>query len=184
MSEPFKGAPHTVLHIKSCALRGQSSYELRLLAEDIVGRLDSKDYLSEILAIYYWVLSHTRYANDPRTVELVRNPEEMLRRLTRNVSQLRDLFARGTYGKWKPSLDCDDLTCLLCALFLVLGREVQICTVAFRHAFFRGQRQFQHVYLRVREPRTGNWIVLDPVAADTTASMLRRVKAVKIYPVA
>ncbi len=184
VTEPFKGAPHTVQHIKACALRAQHSYQLRLLAEDIVGRLSGKDYLSEILAIYYWVCSHTRYANDPRTLELVRGPGELLARLEANVSRLRDQFAKGMHGTWKPSLDCDDLTCLLCALFLVLGREVQICTVAFRNAFFRGKRQYQHVYIRVREPRTGNWIVLDPVAAETTAEMLRRIKAVKFWAIA
>ena len=74
VTEPFKGAPHTVEHIKRCALGAQRYYPLRLLAEDIVGRLDSKDYLSEIMAVYYWVCGHTRYANDPRTIELVRSP--------------------------------------------------------------------------------------------------------------
>jgi transglutaminase-like putative cysteine protease len=157
---------------------------LRLLAEDIVGRLGSKDYLSEILAIYYWVCANTRYANDPRTVELVRSPTELLARLRTNVSQLRDVYARGMHGRWRPSLDCDDLTCLLAALFLIVGREVRILTVAFRHAFFAGQRQYQHVYLQVREPRTNHWIVLDPVAADTTPQMLGRIKAVKIWAVA
>lgn len=156
---------------------------MRLLAEDIVGRLDSKDYLSEIMAIYYWVCSHTRYANDPRTIELVRSPPEMLSRLQANVTRLRADFA-SSHGTWKPSLDCDDLTCLFVALFLILGREVRVITVAFRHAFFAGKRQYQHVYIQVREPRTMNWIVLDPVAADTTGEMLRNVKAVKIWPIA
>lgn len=183
-SEPFRGAPHTVSHIKRCAIQAQHAYELRLLAEDIVGRLDSKDYLSEILAVYYWVCSHTRYANDPRTIELVRSPTELLGRLEENVAKLRAAFAASSHGTWKPSLDCDDLTCLLAALFLSLGREVRIVTVAFRNAFFNGQRQYQHVYLQVREPRTMTWIVLDPVAADTTGEMLRKVKAVKIWPIA
>ena len=183
VTEPFRGAPHTVEHIKRVALAAQTYYPLRLLAEDIVGQLSSKDYLSEILAIYWWVCSHVRYANDPRTVELVRSPEEVLRRLQENVVKLRQVFA-ATGVTWKPSLDCDDITALLCALFLSLGREVRIVTVAFKNAFYNGKRQYQHVYLQVREPRTMQWIVLDPVAAETTDSMLRRVKAVKIYPVA
>lgn len=178
--EPFRGAPHTVQLIKDCALRAQHYYPLRQLAEDIIGRIGSKDYLSEILAIYYWVLAHTRYANDPRTVELVRSPADYLARLQRNVDQLRGQ----THGTWKPSLDCDDLACLLVALFLIIGREVRICTVAFRNAFFGGQRQYQHVYVQVREPRTNHWIVLDPVAADTTPQMLRRIKAIKFWAVA
>ncbi|HZJ67653.1 MAG TPA: transglutaminase-like domain-containing protein [Kofleriaceae bacterium] len=183
--EPFRGAPHTVASIKDCALAAQHYYPLRLLAEDIVGRIGSKDYLSEILAIYYWVLSHARYSNDPRTIELVRAPRELLPRLQANVNRLRDVFAKGSmHGTWKPSLDCDDLTCLLAALFLIVGREVRIVTVAFKNAFFAGKRQYQHVYLQVREPRTNRWIVLDPVAADTTGQMLGRVVALKIWPIA
>ena len=178
ITEPFRGAPHTVEHIKRAALESQTQYPLRLLAEDIVGKLGSKDYLSEILAIYYWVCANTRYANDPRTVELVRSPREVLSRLQRAVSQLR------SGSRWKPSLDCDDLTALLAALFLSLGREVRIVTVAFRHAFYNGQRQYQHVYVQVREPRTMQWIILDPVAAEATGEMTRRIKAVKIWPIA
>lgn len=182
LTEPFKGAPHTVQHIRRVALGAQGDYALRLLAEDVVGRLGSKDYLSEICAIYYWVLANTRYANDPRTVELVRSPREVLTRLRRNVQALRG--AAAGLATWKPSLDCDDMTALYAGLFLALGREVRIVTVAFRDAFYAGKRQYGHVYVQVREPRTGHWIVLDPVAAEDTGDMLRRVKAVKIWPIA
>lgn len=182
MTEPFHGAPHTVEHIKRAALESQSHYPLRLLAEDIVGRLGSKDYLSEILAVYCWVVNNTRYANDPRTVELVRSPREVVSRLYANIDRLRSNFSGKT--KWRPSLDCDDLSTLLAGLFLSLGREVRIVTVAFRNAFYNGKRQYQHVYVQVREPRTLQWIVLDPVAAETTGEMLRRTKAVKIWPIA
>lgn len=154
------------------------------MAEDIIGRLEGKDYVSEILAIYYWVCSHTRYANDPRTIELIRSPRELLERLKKNVDQLRDTFAGGSHGTWKPSLDCDDLTTLIAALLLSIGREVRICTVAFRNMFFRGRRQYSHVYLQAREPRSLAWIVLDPTAAETTQQMLGRVKAVKFWAIA
>jgi transglutaminase-like putative cysteine protease len=191
ITEPFQGAPHTVEHIKRVALEAQTHYPLRLLAEDVVGRIGSKDYLSEILAIYYWVCSHVRYANDPRTIELVRSPREVLARsramqgkMQGAVARLRRSFAAGGKNAWKPSLDCDDITALLIALFLSVGREVRIMTVAFRDAFFGGTRQYQHVYVQVREPRTLQWIVVDPVAAEGTGEMLRRIKAVKIWPVA
>lgn len=181
--EPFRGAPHTVAQIKRLALEAQGHYPLRLLAEDIIGRLQPKDFLSEILAIYWWVIGHVRYANDPRTVELVRSPGEILERVKRAVAQLRQVFADPSL-RWRPSLDCDDLTTLLAGLFLSIGREVRVVTVAFRDAFFAGKRQYQHVYLQVREPRTMQWIVLDPVAAEQTSQMLRRIKAVKIWPLA
>ena len=181
--EPFRGAKHTVAAIRKLALAAQQDYDLRLLAEEVVGRLAPKDYLSEILALYTWVCCHVRYANDPRTVELVRSPRESLSRMRRTVTQLRGA-AGGRSSGWRPSLDCDDITTLLCGLFLALGREVRIVTVAFRDAFVGSERQYQHVYLQVREPRTGAWIVLDPVAAEKTREMLSRVRAVKIWPVA
>lgn len=174
--ESFRGAPHTVQHIKTAALEAQTDYQVRLLAEDVCGHLDSKDYLSEILAVYYWVLGNVRYMNDPRTVELVRSPAEILRRIRAAARKLRE--------GWRPSLDCDDKVALLVALFLIMGREVQIVTVAFKHFYHRGKRQYQHVLIRVREPRTGNWIILDPVAAEDSAQMKSRIVAVKIWPVA
>lgn len=180
---PFAGAPQTVSYIRKVALGAQTQYPLRLLAEDIIGQLGSKDYLSEILAIYYWVCAHTRYANDPRTVELVRSPREGLSRLMAMAGKLRTQIGSQTIT-WKPSVDCDDLTALLAALFLSIGRQVRIVTVAFKDAFHGGNRQYSHVYLQVREPRTNQWIVVDPVAADTTGEMLSRVKAAKIWPVA
>lgn len=182
IQEPFAGAPHTVGHIRRLAVECQAHYPLRLLAEEIVGRLGSKDYLSEILAPYYWVLGHTRYANDPRNVELVRSASETLSRLKDHVARLLPV-ARGE-SQWRPSVDCDDCVALLAGLFLCLGREVQIVTVTFDKKYVQGVRQYGHVYLRVREPRTGTWIVLDPVAAEGAAEMLSRVKAFKIWPVA
>lgn len=165
----FRGAPQTVALIKQYAIEAQSQPRIRLLAEEIVSGLGSKDYVSEILAIYYFVLHHTRYANDPRTVELVRRPELVIDEILSGKT---------------PSLDCDDLVTFLAALLLSLGREVRVVTAAFRHAFYRGERQFSHVYLQVKEPRTHQWITLDPVAADDTSTMLKRVRAVKLWAVA
>jgi len=165
----FRGAPHTVELIKRYALQAQRNASVRLLAEQIVQGLGSKDYASEILAVYYWVLSHTRYANDPRTVELVKDPS---------------LVARELAAGKVPSLDCDDMVALLVALYLSLGRQVQIVTVAFKNLFYNGERQYSHVLVRVLEPRTRTWTLVDPVAAEDTGQMRRRVKAVKIWPVA
>jgi hypothetical protein len=169
MSAPFRGAPQTVALIKKYALKAQSDPSVRLLAEEIVSGLGPKDYVSEIAAIYYYVISHTRYANDPRTVELVRRPERIIAEIRR--------------GK-VPSLDCDDLVVFQAALLLSLGREVRAVTIAFQKIQHLGQVQYSHVYLQVKEPRTGRWIVLDPVAAEETAAMLKQGKAIKIWPLA
>jgi hypothetical protein len=165
----FHGAPHTVALIKKYALEAQGKPYVRLLAEEIVSDLGSKDYLSEIAAIYYYVLNHCRYANDPRTVELVRRPERIVHELASGKT---------------PSLDCDDLVTFQAALLLSLGREVRVVTVAFQKAVYKGQVQYSHVYLQAREPRSGKWIVLDPVAAEETPQMLKRTKVRKIWPLA
>ena len=151
------------------ARRSQHQHAVRSLAERICSGLQSKDYLSEILAVYYFVLAHTRYMNDPRQIELVRAPWRVV----------AEIEAGGI-----PSLDCDDMATLLAALLLAIGREVRIVTLAFRHMFFNGKRQYQHVVLQTREPRTGVWILLDPVAAEDCERMVQRVQAAKIWPVA
>jgi hypothetical protein len=165
----FHGAPHTVDLIKRYAIEAQRDPSVRLFAEEVVSGLQSKDYLSEIIAIYHATLAHTRYTNDPRSVELVKKPAWVVQQI--RVGQI-------------PSLDCDDLVAFQAGLLLSLGREVRAVTAAFRDAFHAGERQYSHVYLQVKEPRTSTWITLDPVAAEETSTMLRRVRAVKIWPIA
>ena len=165
----FRGAPHTVELMKRYAVESQRDSAVRAFAESIVAGLQSKDYLSEILAVYYAVVRRTRYANDPRSVELVKKPGWVVRQIL--AGQV-------------PSLDCDDLVTLQAALLLSLGREVRAVTAAFGDSFFGGERQYSHVYMQVREPRSRSWITLDPVAAEETGTMLGRVRALKIWPIA
>jgi len=165
----FRGAPATVALVKRYALEAQQDPSVRMLAEDIVQHVGSKDYLSEILSVYNFVLGAVRYCNDPRTIELVKRP---------------GLVARQIAAGQVPSLDCDDLTTLLAALLLSLGREVRAVTVAFHDAFYNGERQYSHIFCEVKEPRSNRWIVLDPVAAEDTDKMLRRVRAVKYWAIA
>lgn len=169
MQAPFRGAPQTVALIKKYALESQGKPSVRLLAEEIVSGLGPKDTLSEIAAIYYYVIGHVRYANDPRTVELVRSPELIIDEIFRGKT---------------PSLDCDDLVTFEAALLLSLGREVRVVTIAFQNIKYKGQAQYSHVYLQVKEPRTSRWITLDPVAAEDTATMLKQGKAIKVWPLA
>ena len=154
--------------MRRAALEAQHSYEVRKLAEAVCGGLPSKAYVDEYLALYYFVLAHCRYMRDPRTVELVRSPT---------------VIARALWSGQTPSVDCDDMACLLAALVLAVGGRPRFVTVAFRDAFYRGERQYSHVYCQAQEPQTGAWIALDPVAADQTKSMLRRVKAYKVWAV-
>lgn len=165
----YRGAPQTIQVMRRAALDSQHHLSVRQLAEQVCGRLDSKDYTSEYLACYNLVLQRCRYMRDPRTVELVRAPY-----------LVADEILRGG----RPSLDCDDMSAFLGALVLAVGGNTRFVTVAFRNAFYNGQRQYSHVFAQALEPRTGTWIVLDPVAADKTDEMMGRVRAAAVWPVA
>lgn len=165
----YWGAPQTISVMAKSALEADKHFEVRRLVEAICEGLESKDYTSEYLACFHYVLQHTRYMRDPRRTELVRAPW---------------ILARQILAGQRPSIDCDDLACLLAAMMLALGAKVEFVTVAFSDAFYDGRRQFSHVFIRVLEPRSGVWIVLDPVAAEKTSQMLARVKAYDTWPVA
>lgn len=165
----YRGAPQTVNVMRKAALQSQSRMSVRRLAEYVCQALDSKDYVSEYLALYQFLLQRTRYMRDPRTVELVKAPY---------------LVADEILQGGRPSLDCDDLSATLAALILAVGGNARFVTVAFHDAFHAGKRQYSHVFCQALEPRTGQWIVLDPVAAEKTDEMMQRVKAAAVWPVA
>lgn len=166
---PYRGAPQTVSLLQRSALEAQNHYAVRQLAEHYCRRLHSKDYLSEYLAVYYGLMATCRYMRDPRTVELVRAPYVVAEEILRGG---------------RPNLDCDDMSNALAALVLSMGGSARYVTVAFRNLFFRGQRQYSHIFMQAQDPRTGTWIVLDPVAAENTPKMLRTIVAAKTWPIA
>lgn len=164
---PYRGASQTIWAMKKAAL--EESYPVRLLAEQICDGVKSKDYLSEYAALYFFVCSRTRYARDPRKVELVRSPAVV-------VDQL--LAGR------TPNLDCDDMSAFLGCMLLMMGAETRFATLAFSSMFYRGQRQYSHVCVQAKEPRSGAWITLDPVAGPRTPDMLKRCVAAAYWPLA
>lgn len=164
----YWGVPQTIEVMAKAVLDDQKHFETRRLVEAICEGLDSKDYTSEYLACFYFVLQKTRYMRDPRRTELVKAPW---------------LLSKQILDGHRPSIDCDELSTLLAAMCMQLGAKVEFVTVAFTDQFYGGRRQFSHVFLRVLEPRTGVWIVLDPVAAEKTGQMLARVKAHDVWPI-
>jgi hypothetical protein len=165
----YRGAPQTIAVIKHAVAGAPGHPIVRKLAEDITSGLANKDALSEALAFYYFTLANTRYMRDPRTVEYVRAPW---------------IVAQEIYDGRVPALDCDDMTGLICGLASVSGAECRAVTVAFRNMFYQGLRQYSHVFAQIREPRTGRWVTLDPVAGDKTEEMKSRVVAAKFWPIA
>lgn len=165
----YRGAPQTIAVIKKSAIESQTKPVVRMLAEEVTKHLPSKDTVSEALAYYNLVLDRTRYMRDPRNIEYVRAPWVVV----------EQIMAGHT-----PGLDCDDMTALICALGTISGAECRAVTVAFKNMFYKGRRQYSHVFAQIREPRTGAWMTLDPVAGDKTNEMKDRIVAAKFWPVA
>lgn len=164
----YGGAKQTIALMQKAALEDGKHFETRRIAEMVCENLDSKDYTSEYLALYHFLLANTRYMRDPRRVELVRAPYIVSQQL---------LAGR------RPSLDCDDMALWLSAAVMAVGGRCEFCTVAFQLMFYEGEPQYSHVFTRASEPRNRTMIVLDPVAAEKTPQMLSRVKAAEAWPI-
>lgn len=150
---PFTGPAHTlrVMEDKALGARGEQSFLVRQFAEEVTRHVEPKDYLGEIIAVRNVFLQRSpmtgaplfRYTNDPRHVELLKDPERM-------VTELK------YYGS--TLVDCDEITLLAGTMCLTLGREVEWVALGFM------PRQLSHVGTRVREPKSNRWIWLDAVA--------------------
>lgn len=162
----YYGAPQTIEVMSKAALDDQRHFATRQIAESVCEGLDSKDYLSEYLALYYFLMQRTRYMRDPRRTELVRAPWVISEQI---------LAGR------RPSIDCDDAACWLAAAVLAVGGTAWFATVAFARMMYQGQVQYSHVFTVALEPRTRGRIVIDPVAAENTRQMLFRVKAARLW---
>ncbi len=170
----YNGAPQTIALMGKSALGDSKDFTVRQLAENVCQGLDSKDYVSEYLAGYYFLLQHTRYMRDPRRDELVRSPA---------------WIAKQILAGFRPSIDCDDASNFLAAWVLAVGGQAWFATLAFANQFAMGpngkpQRQYSHVLAGATDPRTATRIILDPVAAEKTGEMLTRVKAARVWPIA
>jgi hypothetical protein len=153
----FNGHPDTLRAMVEAAQgrQGEQSLLVRRMSEEIVRRVQPKDYLGEMLAIRYWVTERVRYVNDPLHVELVVAPERVL----------DDVLSYGT-----AIGDCDDLALLIGTMCLCVGRVAEFVVVGFG-----APGEYSHVFARAQEPRSGAWIVLDPVAGTDEAGMLAQV---------
>lgn len=165
----YYGARQTIDTMRRAVLEDARYFDTRRLAEAICEGIDSKDYASEYIALYNFILQHSRYMRDPRRVELVRAPYVVSRQILQGH---------------RPSLDCDDMTTWINAAIMSVGGQPEFVTVAFQKIVDPdGNVQFSHVFSRALEPRSKVRMVFDPVAAEKTGEMLGRVKAVGIWPV-
>lgn len=164
----YSGAPQTIDVMRQAALDDANHFETRQLAESVCEGIDSKDYTSEYLALYHCLLQRTRYMRDPRRTELVRAPY---------------LISKQILAGHRPSIDCDDGALWLASAILSVGGSAAFITCAFQRLYYEGRIQHSHVFTRALEPRSRAWIVLDPVAAEKTPQMLRRMVDASVWPV-
>lgn len=160
---PFRGPSDTVRTMIELCLgrRGEQSTLVRGLKDHIVREIHPKDYFSECMAVRNYVHEHVRYSNDALGVEQIQDPERMCDQIVK-------------YGKCVA--DCDEIALLIGTLCRQLGREVEFVIVGFG-----APGHYSHVFVRVKEPKSGQWLVLDPVAGTDEASMLRRVTTYQIW---
>lgn len=139
---------------------GEQNPRVRQYAEAITRNLRPKDYLGEILAIRHWCTGpYLRYTNDARHVEQVKSP-------------LRVITEIEQYGV--SLMDCDDYATFISALGMCLGREARYTMVGFA-----GPGDFTHVFSCLREPRSTEWIICDPVAGTREHQMASTAKTFK-----
>ena len=126
--------------------------EVRLFTEAMLRGVQPKDYLGEILAIRNvfvqpspWVpgIALFHYTNDPRHVEMVKDPQR----------QVEEINAFGS-----TVVDCDDVSTMAATMALCIGRNVNIIAMGFEPG------HLSHVAITVQEPKSGKWILLDGVA--------------------
>lgn len=160
---PFNGATSTIEEMVKAVrgVRGERSTLLRGVTERVIAGLQPKDYLSEIRALRDFVARNVRYVNDPLTTEWVKDPQRLA----------EEILATG-----KAHADCDEIAALLAAMARQVGREAEFVTVGFGRP-----GRFTHVFARVKEPKSGQWVVVDPVAGSDEATMLRRVRTHRIW---
>lgn len=152
--QSFRGPADTLEKMAEAALgaRGERSIVVRRFTEWVLQSVQPKDYLGEILAIRNVLVQGSpfrqgialfHYINDPRHVELVKDPERQVTEILETGSTL---------------VDCDDVSTMAATMALIIGRNVDLVAMGFEPG------SLSHVAIRVQEPKTSQWIILDGVA--------------------
>jgi hypothetical protein len=190
LSAEYRGVEHSIDAMIAAvhSPRGATSTLVRLVAERVTHQVAPKDYLSEVLALRYWVNAHAHYMLDPRNVEWIRDPQGLLEEMARSAviagaPHPRDIFETASLVALDPRAivrcDCDEFACLVASLWLSVGRKAEFVTVGFGGP----GEPHSHVFTRVEMPKTPDaWIACDPVAGTKEAFMLGRISDFKTYP--
>lgn len=148
----------TILHMQALVLgpEGVGSPAVRIAA--VSAARGSVKNVNEIEAVLAWVKQNIEFRGE--NAETLQSPAVTL--------QLR-------------AGDCDDHSMLLAALLKSLGYLIHFKTVATQRM---APQQFSHVYVIVRDKRTGQWVPLDSTVPSSFAGweppMIYRAKTYRI----
>jgi len=168
---PFRGARDTLRVMTRLALgpRGEQSPVVRAFTTWVLADVWPKDYLGEILAIRNVFVQSSpmrpgtplfRYTNDPRHVEFVKDP----------LRQVEEIMQAGT-----TAVDCDESAMMAATMALTIGREVEFIAMGF------GGDALTHVAVRVKEPKSNAWILMDSVAGPREREAARKAKKILVW---
>lgn len=170
VSREYDGVPYTVEDMRRLvkdALTREQAPELRRLVESIIAQVEPKDYLSEIAALYYYVLRNVRYVRDPLHVEYTQHPYLIL------SPELHDR-AGGRRGR---QADCEEIATTLAAMVMAIGNQAEFVTITTTPG-----TGFHHVFTVVKVT-DGRRIVLDPVAGPNVTDMIRNTARYQAWPI-
>ncbi len=168
--ERYAGSPHSMAAMKQMARAGEVHPQIRRWSVSVVRGVTPKDYLSEVAALYYDVCRQVRYTKDPAHTELVNHPAVTLAQKAGDCDDQTDLIRAGM-GALRGS------QAALGAGLGSVGHEVEFTAVGFRER--GGPDPYSHVFLRFRDPKSGEWAVVDPVAGPKTSQMIAKIKTLK-----
>lgn len=104
-------------------------------AVGMIHAVPAKDELAEISALFDFVLNHVRYTRDIAGLETLCDPR---------MTMIRQVG------------DCDDKATLLATLLECVGYPTRFVMASYSGG------DFEHVYLQVFVPHSGEWLDLDP----------------------
>lgn len=158
-SKSFRGTEDTIESMHDLTIEGQVSPSIRNHAENIIRKVQPKDYLSELASIYYDTCKNIRYTRDPSEAEYLQHPE---------------LIHQNKNG------DCDDIALYINTLLKSIASSVGNQT-SFTVVSFDDSNNWSHVFLTVVDERSGQRVILDPVAGHKTDEMISQVKRFKHF---
>lgn len=172
----YIGSPASMKAMKEMARSGEAHPDVRRWAVETVRQVTPRDYLSEMAALYYATAREIRYVRDPAHTELVSHPAVTLSQRAEDCDGM-SAFQRAAKGALDGLRPRETLAALGMAAGSI-GNQAEYTAVGFE-AKPKSMDPYTHVFLRVRDSKSGEWAVMDPVAGPKTTAMLRKVRTLK-----